>query len=112
MELKEEIQGKFGSITQLAHILTAPKQTLHSWTRPKNRHHPPNWVVRAAIDAGTYRSKRVAGWSCRGCGCITEATNAALRPPSCGACGGRNFTPVSVIHEQEPITKDGTQNEC
>ena len=100
-EVKKLIQSKFKTVTNFANIIGAPIQTVFAWTRKKHTNTPASWSLSAYIDAATYRSKRVAGWQCRGCGCVVEAINEAKRPPCCGACGGRNFSPVSVIHESE-----------
>ncbi|MFW0776105.1 MAG: hypothetical protein ACN2B6_00095 [Rickettsiales bacterium] len=98
-EIKKEIKRKFGTITRFIDLLGAPKQTIYGWTRSSHTKHPSAWLFRATIDAATYRSKRVAGWKCRGCGCVVEAINEAKRPRNCVSCGGKNFSPVSVIEE-------------
>lgn len=112
MDIKLEITTRFKSMTRFAKILGAPLATIHSWTRTKHRHHPSEWQILAFLDAVAYRSKKVAGWRCRRCGCVVVESQAGIKPPFCAVCGSIYFNPVSVIDETEKSQdKEIEQNE-
>jgi len=103
MNYEREIKEKTGAKTVLefARILGAPVRTFYAYCREgKTGRAPRPWQWGAYLDAAKYRSLSVEGWKCKGCGAVIEAgKNDGRKPPFCGGCGSKYFSPVKVVHE-------------